>query len=291
MLRALVPLLCAAALFPDLGSAADLPSDGELLAAARSADVIYQRHLGLLASRLERGETQEIRLAAIASLGRLQDAQAVVPLMAFAENPDRPVIELVAVATALGTAGNQAGLPALRRLTVHSNAEVRFAAYNALGQLGAATGSDHLQRAKDNDEVQHLAGLTNAGTVKQTDAAPLLIAGLATHPRALVRRQCAIGLGRLGDVSNAPALQDALSDPDAGVRRYAAEALAALNYRPAIPFMLFALDSNIASDEISRAVTKLSGQDFGFNSRDNLIRRQAAIERGFQWWTAHAQDR
>ena len=294
MLRALAPRLCSVVLSAVLGTAsalaADLPSDGELLAAARTANVAYQRHIALLATQLADNQPEATHLSAIRTLGRLQDPQAVVPLMGFAENPKRTPEELVAVATAFGTAGNQAGVPALRRLSVNGNADVRFAAYNALSQLGTATPSDHTQRAKDADEVQHLAGLTNLGTVKQADAAPLLVAGLSDHPRALVRRQCAIGLGKLGDVGNGPALQNALADPDAGVRRYAAEALATLNYKPAIPFMLFALDSNMAGDDIAKAVTRMTGQDFGFNSRNNLLSRQAAIEKGFQWWTLHATE-
>ena len=124
--------------------------------------------------------------------------------------------------------------------------------------------------------------------MKQAEAAPLLVAGLNRNPKSLLRRMCAIGLGRLGDAANGPALQNALSDPDPQVRRYAAEAIVAINYRPGIPYMIFALESNIASDEITRCIKLMTGEDFGFNSRLDGLKRQEAIDRGFLWWTANA---
>ncbi len=282
MRRILSSLLLVGAL-----AAADLPSDAELLAAARTASMTYQKHLETLQVDLA-SEDLKLRLATLRLLGNLQDPQAIVPLIAFIEAKERSPDELSAAAAALAACGNSAALPALRKLSAMSDAGVRLAAYNALGQLNAATPGDHTQRAKDPNPEPHLAALTNLGTIKQADAAPLLIAGLNRHPQALVRRSCAIGLGRLGDAANGPALQNALSDPDPQVRRYAAEALVAVNYRPAIPYLLFALEANIASDEINHCIQIMTGQDFGFSSRSDALKRQEAIDRGFLWWTANA---
>ena len=284
MRRALVPLLLAASL-----TCAELPSDGELLAAARTADQTYQLHLSALRDRLADPDLAD-RLATIRYIGDLQDPAALPPLLAMLEGSKVSVEEQQAIAAALGSSGSPAGIPALRKLSVASDAGTRLAAYNALAALQADSAGDHTQRAKDADEQPHLAGLTNLGTIKQADAAALLTAGLAGHPRSIVRRQCAIGLARLGDPANAPALQTALSDPNPGVRRYAAEGLAQLNYRPAIPFMLMALDANVAGAEISNALRIMTGQDFGFDPSADALRRREAIDRGFAWWTQHAKD-
>ncbi len=290
MRRFLLLAVCSCSLLASaLCGAEALPTDGELLAAARAASMTYQNHIAELSTQLDRPES-EARIEAMRTLGRLQDPQALVPILLFLEQPTRPATDLVAAALALGTSSQQAAIPALRKLGVHSDPDVRLAAYNALGSLNSTTAGDHTQRAKDASEPPHLAALTNLGTIKQADAAPLLIAGLQHHPRSIVRRMCAIGLGRLGDQTNGTVLQAALSDPNDGVRRNAAQALAVLGYRPAIPFMLFALESNIASDEIARVVTQMTGQDFGFDSREDELKRKAAIDRGFTWWAVHSKE-
>lgn len=284
MRRVLVPLLLAASL-----TCAELPSDGELLAAARTADQSYQLHLAALRDRLADPDLAD-RLTTIRHIGDLQDPAALPALLALLENPKLSLAEQQAIAAALGSSGSPAGIPALRKLSVSADVDTRLAAYNALASLHSDSAGDHTQRAKDADEQPHLAGLTNLGTIKQADAAPLLVAGLAKHPRAIVRRQCAIGLAKLGDPANGPALQTALSDSDPGVRRYAAEGIAQLRYRPAIPFMLMALDANIAGTEINHALHVMTGQDFGFDPSADALRRKEAIDRGFAWWTQHAND-
>jgi HEAT repeat protein len=283
-MRLLATLALSSCLITGLWSA-DLPTDGELLAAARAADQAYQLRLASLNEQL--GQTGS-RTDTIRTLGRIQDPVALEPLLKLLENTKLTPAEQEAIAIAIGSSGSQVGLPALRRLSASSDAGVRLAAYNALSTLQATTGGDHLQRAKDPDAQPHLAALTNLGTIKQADAAPLLIAGLTKHPRSLVRRQCAIGLGRLGDPSVGPTLQIALSDSDPGVRRYAAESIAQLNYRPAIPFLLMALDSNVATAEINQVIKRMTGQDFGFDPHADAIRRKEAVDRGFAWWTANA---
>lgn len=266
-----------------------LPSDGELLAAARSASTAYQNHLDELAVTLTDPNVQ-VRTTGLRSLGRLQDPVAVAQILRYLEQSEHTNEELVAAALALGTSDQPSAIPALRKLSANGDEQIRLAAYNALGSLHQATAGDHTQRAKDSSELPHLAALTNLGTIKQGDAAPLLTAGLQRHPRAIVRRMCAIGLGKLGDAANGPALQNALSDADPGVRRYAAESIAAIGYRPAIPFIIFALDANISGPELAHVLHRMTGQDFGFDSHADELKRKAAIERGFAWWTLNSKD-
>jgi len=290
----LIPALSAVEAAADVGAAAGavsdtLPSDGELLAAARTASTAYQNHLEELTITLS-NSVPAARIEALRTLGQLQDPVATASIVTFLDQPQRPIDELIAAAVAIGTSDQSVGLPALRKLTVNSDEQVRLAAYNSIGSLQKTTAGDHTQRAKDSSELPHLAALTNLGTIKQADAAPLLIAGLQRHPRAILRRMCAIGLGKLGDQANGPILQNALSDADPGVRRYAAEAIATIGYRPAIPFIIFALEANVSGPELAAVLRRMTGQDFGFNSREDELHRKAAVERGFAWWTANSKD-
>ena len=292
MVRALAPWLLATALALPSWSAETAPdagtSPGVALAAARTTSPAYQVRLSALRAGLDSPDAT-VRREAIRQLGSSDDPVALADLLAFLARGKHETDELSVIATALGTSGNPAAIPALRKLSAATEADVRFAAYNALGQLAAATPADHTQRAKDEDRSQHLAGLTNLGTIKHAEAAALLVAGL-NDARAIVRRQCAIGLGRLGDPAHGLALQNALSDADPGVRQRAAEAIAAIKYRPAIPYIIFALDANVAGDELHDVLKQMTGQDFGFRSTDNPLRRREAVDRGFAWWTAHSKD-
>jgi HEAT repeat protein len=55
------------------------------------------------------------------------------------------------------------------------------------------------------------------------------------------------------------------------VRRYAAEALAKLDYKPAVADLLMALEANVAGVHIVRALRALTGEDFGFDPADPLL--------------------
>jgi hypothetical protein len=63
-----------------------------------------------------------------------------------------------------------------------------------------------------------------------------------------------------------------------------------LNYTPAIPNLLMAMEGNVAGDHIARCLTLMTMQDFGFSSRANPLARTEAIEKGFAWWTANAKE-
>jgi HEAT repeat protein len=261
-----------------------------VLAAARAADDLYQRHLEELRVKLGSGDENE-RIATIATIGRLQDPTLVPALLPFLEGAVRSSRELAAACHALGHLGDTASAPALRSL-IQANAdpEVRLAALNALEQIKATIAADYMGRAKDPE--LDLTGIadTNLGTLAHEPAAAILAKGLLSDPRPLIRQMCAIGLGRLGDRSNGPNLQDALGDANPGVRRYAAEALVKLNYTPSIPYLLMALEGNSAGQYLNRCLMLLSGQDFGFDYRDSELKRRNAVERGFAWWADHAAE-
>ena len=268
--------------------AADTYDAAAVLAAARSANAIYKRHVSEIAAQIQDGDPQ-VRQQAILTLGQLIDPQTLkllLPLLQSAQEPS----DQIAAATACGRIGSTVAVPSLRALVDGStDSQVRLAALNAMVQIKAAQPQDYLNRAKDPDPVLNGDGLTNAGTLAYDKASDALAQGLSSSRDQITRRMCAIGLGRIGDKAQAPALIDALGDADPGVRRYAAEALVKLNYTPAIPYLLMALEGDIAAVYINRCLMLLSGQDFGYDWRDNEIARLNAVEKGFQWWSDNAE--
>jgi HEAT repeat protein len=262
----------------------------KILAAARAADDLYQRHYQELTAKLGSGIEAD-RLQAIGDLGRLDDPQAVIPLLPFLDAGNHSAPELIAATFALGHLANSAAIPGLRNLLQnHNDPEVRLAALNALDVIKATASRDYMPKTKDPEPALNGSAMTNLGTIAHAPAADTLARALARDSRPLIRQMCAIGLGRIGDKTQASVLQDALSDADPGVRRYAAEALVKLNYTPCVPYLLMALEGNISGQYIDRCLRILTGQDFGFDYRDNDLKRKEAVERGFKWWTDHAAD-
>lgn len=263
--------------------------DAEVLAAARAADLFYQRKVERLLSLLASPVEAE-RVEALGHIGHLRDPALVPNLLPWLQASNRTPAELVAATCAIPTDGGQATIPALKNLLKNEDATVRVAAMNALTRLQSIAPADYVARASDQETAIRGSSATNLGVLAVADAAPILLKHLALDGKPHVRRMCAISLGLLGDRAHGAALADALADSNPGVRRYAAEALVKLNYTPAIPHLLMAMEGNVAGDHIARCLTLMTMQDFGFSSRADPLARAEAIEKGFAWWTANAKD-
>jgi HEAT repeat protein len=263
--------------------------DAHLLAAARMASIAYQYRLHGLVSDLNSGDIA-IRLQALSDLGRLQDPAALPALLPWLQASNRSPVEIIAAANALSVAGAESAVPVLHGLLKHPDPQVRATAMNVLTTISKIQPNDYKARSDDSDDVIRGSSLTELGTLVQADAAALLVKGLAKDSRPHIRRMCAIGLGNFGDKAQGPNLTDALADADPGVRRYAAEALVKIGYTSAIPSLLMALEANVAGTYINRSLMLMCKTDFGFDPRADQLSRELAIEKGFQWWTAHAQD-
>lgn len=282
MLRCATAILLAIT----LGAAEDLDAD-RLLIAARAADQGYQNRLAVLSAGLA-DEAPHQRLESLRQLAQLHDPDTAPMLLPALEAATRTPEELQAACIAAEAVGNPGVTgPALRTLLMHADPEVRLAAYNATERLQITTNPDHLQRGRDDQAALRGASLTNLGTVKVQEAAPLLLQGLIRHRDPHIRRMCAIGLGKLGDRSVGPQLKEALSDPDPEVRARVSEALVRIDYKPAIPNLIFALESNVAAVPINRSLVRLAGKDFGFDPWADELKRQVAIDRAFAWWSVN----
>lgn len=271
-LRAADEAAVAPATAPDAAGAAHIDDD-HILAAARAADVFYQQHFERLIDLLT-SQDQATLIAAIRALGALHDPATspylLIRMQASTNGPD----VLCAAMQALSGQGAENALPALRALLKHEDATVRVTALNTLTRVKAVDANDYKSRSDDSSAPLRASARTDLGTLAIADAAPILARGLAGDHPAHIRRMCAIGLGNLGDKSQGPNLIDALSDGDPGVRRYAAEALVKLDYKPAIPVLLMALEANVAGAHLARCLAILSGQNFGFDPRADQLKRE-----------------
>lgn len=263
-------------------------SDQQVLAAARLANDQYQRHIGVLLRSLESAAIED-RVEALRALGHTAD-QAVVPRLIPYLDPDvRPAEVVIAAIHALASLGASEAAPAISKLTEREEQPIRLAALNALSQLKTLGAADYQRESGDqNPNVRGMA-ITELGTLEVKEAGSTLAEALH-DPRSHIRRMAAIGLGRLGDPQHGQALTEALTDSDPMVRRYAAESLIILDYKPAIPYLLMALEAGIAGGDIRRALIALSGQDFGYHPKANPVANRLAVNRGFEWWTEHASD-
>lgn len=268
---------------------AAVASDAKILEAARAADIFYQQQVNRLIAMLNDSRVT-VRVKAIGNIGSLQDPSLIVYLLPWMQASNRSPEEINAAINALPNEGSKPAISVLKGLLKNDDATVRVNAMNALTRLQAIDSSDYTARAKDDVNAMRGSSLTNLGVMKIADAAAVLTKGLASDGQPHIRRMCAISLGLLGDPVNGPALTDALADSNPGVRRYAAEALVKVNYTRAIPYLLMALEANVAGDHIARSLTLMTKQDFGFHSHDNAIARNEAVEKGFTWWTANSKE-
>ena len=259
--------------------------EAQVLSAARAASVEYQIRLRILSEGLE-APTETQRIDSVRALGELRDPRSIPVLVPWVLQAKRTPAEQIAAITVLGRLGFQTPVPQLRSFAGSENPDVRKAAVAALHQIGVISAGDWMLRAKEDDDALRLNALASLGHITHAEAAEALVLGL-THHQSLVRQAACIGLGRLGDKAHGEKLKVALTDADPMVRRYAAEAIAKLDYKAAVPDMLMALEANVAGAYIVNALRVLTGQDFGFNPSDPLLRRQEAIERGFAWSTAN----
>jgi HEAT repeat protein len=277
MLRLAALALAAAAL-----TAID---EAQVLSATRAANAEYQNRFQTIAKGLAAANEAQ-RIAAVYALGELREPRVVPLLVPWVLQAQRSPAEQIAVIIVLGRLGYDTPVPQLRSFAASPDVGVRQVAVSALQQIGAINAGDWMLRAEEDDDALRLNALAALGHLSYAEATAALIAGLS-HEKSLIRQSACIGLGRLGDKANGEKLKIALTDADPMVRRYAAEALAKLGYKEAVPDLLMALEANVAGTYILRALRVLTGSDFGFDPNAPLTKRQEAIERGFAWMTAH----
>jgi HEAT repeat protein len=276
-------LLALAASFVPLAAV----EEAQVLAAARAASVEYRNRYAKLMEGLS-APAEADRIATVRTIGMLRDPQSVPVLTTWMMDAHRTPSEQVAAVTVLGRLGYRTPVGQIRNLTRSTEPEVRKAAISALAQIQAIAAGDLMGRSTDEEDMLRLHALAGLSHQTQAEAAGALIAGLS-HENALIRQAACIGLGRLGDRANGEKLKIALTDADAMVRRYAAEALVRLDYKPALPDLLMALEGGTAAEFILVCVRIMTGEDFGYDPQAPLLRRQEAMDRAITWLSHHPE--
>lgn len=278
-------LICSALSNPLLAQSENL--NPEVLAAARLANDQYQRHISKLIRLTGPEHDVDERVRAVRLLGRTFDPQVLPVITQYIVPDTHPAPLIEAAIHAVTFMGDSDSETAIRALIDNDNEALDRAARNALSVLGQLGPADHQRAAGHSDVDVQGSGVTNIGTTEVRQATDLLVSALQDR-NVHVRRMAVIGLGKIGDNSHGAELIRALHDADPFVRRYASEALVRLDHKPAIPYLLLALESNVIGSIIHRATVALTGEDFGWSVDDNRVLQQEAVERGFVWWTENA---
>ncbi len=301
-LALLIPVLLSSALIQPLLLASEATSgataegepkiaadDAALMAAARTADAEFQRHLELTYVDLDSDKEADV-IRALRTFGRLDVLEAVPMVMKFADGYHQSPPVVAAACETLAELHAVVATSAVQKLLAHDDAGVRAAAQKTLTRLDAMATPLYLQRGEDSDNALRASAVTSLGILSAAEATALLTTALRYDSQPHIRRMAAIGLGRMGDPANADVLIESLSDSNPGVRARCAQALAVLDVKRAIPFLIMALEGNVSGTPINAALMRLSGQDFGFDPRANVLDRRQAIETAFEWWAQNAKS-
>jgi HEAT repeat protein len=191
----------------------------------------------------------QVRAAAVTTLARLGDRQAVPPIVSALKDDDSRVRS--EAARALGAFNDQRATDALIGALRDQNAEVRVDATFSLGRLKDARALAPLTLLlSDGDPRVSLAAAESLARLQDPRATRVLIDSLSSADWRVRSRATQVlariaGDGKL-DQAVGP-LTGALSDRDPVVRYYAAEALVGIGAK-AVPSLIEALHSHRQSD-------------------------------------------
>lgn len=111
--------------------------------------------------------------------------------------------------------------------------------------------NDLIEQVRLDDPLSDRTYQENRELIEVPASIPTLSEHLRDDPSAKVRQYCALILGRIGDPSAVPALTEALSDDDAGVRDRAVGALMQIGEEQAEAAFIEALDTGSRDAKIT----------------------------------------
>lgn len=169
---------------------------------------------------------EDVRLAAVRSLGQLGSAQGLrVLLDALEDQVKWTPAKIVEILVSIGPEIESEIVP---RLTADRSPMSRKLYVELCGYLRLLAGIEPLRTLADDPDRGVRSAVAQALGLIGHDSAMDTLLGLLTDQDALVRFEAALALGGLGSPETAAQLQQALDDPDWQVRRNAAVSLGGL---------------------------------------------------------------
>jgi HEAT repeat protein len=170
------------------------------------------------------GDDRSLTLAVAGALASIGDARAFEPLLGLLGHGDPAVRQ--AVIGALNSIGHPDMVRRVEALLVSPDAATRESAVRIAGYFGYRTCEDAVFAAcGDPEESVRRAALEHAPLLSEGRALPLLLRALM-EDTSRARASAATALGRVPGADACDALHRALGDPDVWVRYFAARALA-----------------------------------------------------------------
>jgi HEAT repeat protein len=237
-----------------------LVSDAD--AEIRKAALEALAKIGISVERIKQDLTSDnwqTRVAALSTMGRLGDRQAIAIAVSCLKDKDYRV--RVEAARLLGQFNDGSSVEGLLQALRDNSAEVRVQAANTLGYIGDTRALSSLTTLlSDKDNRVSIAAAEALARLKDERATQILLKTLADSDWRIRSRSAQVlarvALDGVTSTSLMLPLTTALSDKDPLVRYYAAEALTAIG-TPAIPGLLTNLKSTREGDR-SRAARLLS---------------------------------
>jgi hypothetical protein len=193
--------------------------------------------------------------------GAVQDIESLLPMLSTEDNRVR-----VAAITSLGKTGNPQAVRPLITLLGDGNRGVREAAVRALGALGGLAVEPLIAALGDGDWHLRVGSAIALRIIGDLSGVEPLIRALSDENR-FVRREAAKSLGRMGDRRATDPLISLLGDVDTGVRVRAAAALGRIGDPGAMEPLIRALgDGNpelaeAAGEALSRLKNTITSSD------------------------------
>ncbi len=278
------------------------PTDDPIVMAARLANQRYHLNkaalLRILATKEKIKNIHDkkgiaARVDAIARSANLNDSAFIPHIMPFLDPVLNTKEEIIAAIDALGKLNAREAIPTLSFYCTDETGKykaMRMPAVNALERLKALEAQTHISQIQQDNTGLKTSSIVQISKFDSHEAGSLLVDALLHHEDSHTRRMAAIALGDLGDLNHGDALVRALTDRNPGVRRFAAESIRRLEYKPAVIYLIAALEANVAGKHIYSTFLALTNEDIGFNPLANRINRLNAIERAYEWYALNAAD-
>jgi HEAT repeat protein/beta-lactamase regulating signal transducer with metallopeptidase domain len=215
------------------------------------------RAIAALAKAMKEDTDARVRAAAAEALGNIDDARAVPHLVEALKSERSPVVR-EKIVSSLADIDDPSAANAVVTVLKDPAVGVRRAAVRALADFedpNTVSALSGMVRDEDAEVRQYVAeALGNLNAVSALDA----LAQLTKDSNADVRTHAISALGQLEDIRALPALVAALKDPSADVRNHAADAIGDLEGVETAPRALIdaATDSN---SDVRRAVAHALG--------------------------------